>query len=285
LRQLEKQDIDQVEKEDLYKKIVESWEVPAGKSEEQAWQEVNKHIEHGKIVQMPRRTNYIYWLTAAAAVAIFAFFLLSPEPSVSMREVSTAMAQREHVILPDGSEADLNAGSKIRFATEWSSERVVELEGEAFFKVKKGSKFSVKTNHGQVDVLGTSFNVKDRTGIFDVECFTGKVGVSAGDARLEITPGEHVVLQGDKLQYSEFTGERTWLTGQFVYNDEPLENVILEVERQFNVKIQHPDFFGRKYTGAFNTKNLREALDVICIPMGYQYSIDENMNVLIEEKN
>jgi ferric-dicitrate binding protein FerR (iron transport regulator) len=272
-----------VEKENLYKKIIQSWEVPSGKSQEEAWNEVNNRINQGRIVELPRRTNYLYWASAAAAVALLAFFLISPKSEVKMLEVATAMAQREHVVLPDGSEVELNAGSQLRFASQWNADRTVELQGEAFFKVKKGSSFTVKTTQGQVQVLGTSFNVLDRANKFDVECFTGKVGVSSGNEHVEITPGQHVSLFNGRFEYQEASGEHTWLTGQFVYNDEPLANVLDEVERQFNVRIKRPDLIGRKYTGVFTTKNLKEALDVICIPMGYKYSIDEYMNVSLEE--
>jgi transmembrane sensor len=272
-----------VEKENLYKKVIQSWEVPSGKSQEEAWNEVSTRISQGKIVELPRRKNYLYWVSAAAAVAVFAFFLLSPKSELKMQDVTTALAHREHVLLPDGSEVELNAGSHLRFASQWTNDRTVELEGEAFFKVKKGSQFTVKTNQGQVQVLGTSFNVLDRANKFAVECFTGKVEVSSGKEKVEITPGQHVLLSNGRFEYQEASGDRTWLTGQFVYNDEPLENVFFEVERQFNVHINHPDLVGRKYTGAFTTKNLEEALDVICIPMGYKYSIDEYMNVSLEE--
>lgn len=274
-----------MEKENLHKKIVAGWEVPAGMSEEQAWKEVNQKIGQGKVVAMPRRTNYLYWAGAVAAIAVFAFLVFSPSSSVTTVDVTAALAQHKHIVLPDGSEVELNAGSNIKYASEWTNERVVELQGEAFFQVKKGSRFSVKTTQGTVEVLGTSFNVKDREGVFDVECFTGKVGVSSGNERVEITPGQHVTLQNGKLAFTEPTGNRTWVNGQFVYTEEPLENVLSEVERQFNVKITRPSLEGRKYTGTFTTNSLNEALDLVCLPMGYQYSIDEEMNVVVLARN
>jgi transmembrane sensor len=45
------------------------------------------------------------------------------------------------------------------YSDDWSKERTLSLEGEAFFEVQKGSKFSVVTSDGIVEVLGTSFDV------------------------------------------------------------------------------------------------------------------------------
>ena len=63
--------------------------------------------------------------------------------------------------LPDGSIVWLNSASTFSYAAKFGKTRSVTLVGEAFFEVEKDSKpFNVETNHGTVEVQGTSFNVK-----------------------------------------------------------------------------------------------------------------------------
>ena len=66
-------------------------------------------------------------------------------------------------------------------SNKWDKKRRVRLEGEAFFKVAKGSTFTVDTKTGSVKVLGTQFNVKNRIGFFEVVCYEGLVGVTVSD--------------------------------------------------------------------------------------------------------
>ena len=73
------------------------------------------------------------------------------------------------VTLPDGSKVNLNADSRLTYKPyQWIISRNVELEGEAFFEVKQGKRFSVKSNQNKVNVLGTSFNIFSRPGNYRV---------------------------------------------------------------------------------------------------------------------
>ena len=111
--------------------------------------------------------------------------------------------------LPDGSVATLNAQSSISYEPgEWSSARRVELNGEAFFEVKKGTPFLVKTPYGDVQVLGTSFNVDARKDHFSVACFTGSVRVVAASRSQVLSPGERVFVSDNVLKMGVFEGDK-----------------------------------------------------------------------------
>ena len=113
---------------------------------------------------------------AAAIALIFAasyFYISTLDESVS-----TQYAERSEVRLPDNSEIILNADSRISYSDKnWKKERNVSLQGEAFFKVAKGQKFTVATKDGLETVLGTQFNVENRKGFFEVTCYEGLVSV------------------------------------------------------------------------------------------------------------
>jgi ferric-dicitrate binding protein FerR (iron transport regulator) len=184
------------------------------------------------------------------------------------------------VFLPDSSEVVLNAESEIVFNKKtWNENRLVSLSGEAFFKVKKGSRFTVKTTKGNIEVLGTSFNIFARNEKLTVKCFTGRVKVYNTFQNQIITPGEGVKIEnGNQIEKYAFNNQQTadWTKGEFYFESADLKTVFDEIERQYNVKINLPDISGRKYTGFFTDKNLDQALQNVCIPMKLSFSVNKN---------
>ena len=77
--------------------------------------------------------------------------------------ISTPNARMFHLVLPDGSKVWLNAASSIKYPTVFlGKERVVEIDGEAYFEIAKNATapFKVKVDgETEVEVLGTSFNI------------------------------------------------------------------------------------------------------------------------------
>lgn len=262
--------------QEKYQDIIKQWQLPEGKSTEEAWQSLSQRLEEGRVVKMPQRQWWRY--AAAAAVVIgLATFLLWPAPSETL-VVNTAAGEHRTVTLPDGSVAELNAGSSLA----WTADRTLQLSGEAFFKVKKGSTFTVETAQGKVEVLGTSFNVLSRASEFEVACETGRVAVTAQGSRVEITPGKSTSLVNGALVLGSFdTPVSTWTSGKFVYQEEPLQNVLAELERQFNVRISSPLVQDRFYTGAFEGDDLNAALAAVCAPMALTFKVVDAQNVLI----
>ena len=115
------------------------------------------------------------------------FFLMSTN------EIShtTAFGEQKIIELPDGSLVTMNSKSTIEFNPDsWESNRILNLSGEAYFKVKKGSQFTVNTTNGNVVVLGTEFNVNSSHNFFEVICYEGKVKVEKNHKDYILTPGK-----------------------------------------------------------------------------------------------
>lgn len=178
---------------------------------------------------------------AAAAVLLGVVWFVWPAST----EVVLKLANAEKIegYLPDESTFALNAGSTLRYDKEtWNEDRTLNLEGEAYFKVKEGSKFTVKTKNGSVQVLGTQFNVWSRNGILEVKCKSGKVAVlSSGGVLLdELEFNDAVRVENQKITEEwRFIGqnEADWVAGITRFKKVPLKVVLEELERQFDVKI------------------------------------------------
>lgn len=237
-----------------------------------------------------RRFHIGRWAAAASVLLLLgaAIWLIPQYFDGQSITTTTALAQTSDVALPDGSSAQLNASSSLSYSNEaWEEERLVKLSGEAFFQVKKGEKFTVKTDRGQVQVLGTSFNVFDRDGDFHVTCHTGKVRVNTGDQEVILSPGTKCHLIDGQLVKSDIQIDpgKTWMQGYFLYDNEGLDNVFAEVERQFDVKVDYTRINNnRRYSGFFISNDLEKALQSICWPLRLTYKI-EGKNVTIYQED
>jgi ferric-dicitrate binding protein FerR (iron transport regulator) len=268
-----------------YQDILKQWKVPEGKSSELAWEELQSKLNNRKSQPKVISLRWKPFVSVAAAAAVI-ISLIVFWPNETLRTVACNAGDHQIVTLPDASTAQLNAGSSLSYCDDWSDERTVELNGQAFFEVIKGSKFQVVTSSGVVEVLGTSFDVFSRGTDFRVACRTGKVRVSAGKQSVEIAPGFTAVMENDRLLVGEFDlSEADWRNGEFIYEEADLMEVFEELRRQFNVQLQAPSAEGRKYTGRFSNKNLDEALQLVCLPMGLKYTITNNQVVVIEESS
>jgi ferric-dicitrate binding protein FerR (iron transport regulator) len=226
-------------------------------------------------------------LLAAACFAAFFFF----RPSIGeMKNVTTGIGEEITEVLPDGSEVRLNSESNLVYDLEnWDSKRQIKMSGVAFFEVKKGSKFTVESDKGTVEVLGTSFNVNTRGQLFEVVCKTGKVLVtdSSKKSNLTLEPGDesHFIDGNLKLINNPGIVQVPWLEGVYTFNNKPLAEVLEEIERQFPFKCKLSDEHSKlKYTGFFKKKDLNDALFAITWPLGLKYRIEGNVIFITDEK-
>nr|WP_297782604.1 FecR family protein [uncultured Allomuricauda sp.] len=203
-------------------------------------------------------------------------------------EVTTDFAERSEVVLPDNSEIFLNADSHISYSKKnWDNKRNVDLEGEAFFKVAKGKKFTVSTDQGTVSVLGTQFNVENRKGFFEVTCYEGLVSVTHNNNESKLPAGSSfLVINGKIIKTGSPDGTLpSWMNNESNFESIPLKYVFAELERQFNVKVSSKNIdINTLFTGSFNNTDLNMALKSISTPSQTQYKI-EGDNVLFYAGN
>ncbi len=228
----------------------------------------------------------IVWKVAAVFALLLAGYYYTTTLDTS---VKTEIAQTETFSLPDGSEVVLNSGSKITYNKKnWDDARELSLDGEAYFKVNKGSKFSVKTLEGTVSVLGTQFNVFARDGLFTVACYEGLVSVAFHDTLLKVPAGNKIQIENGKLVFNEPSENPSpiWLTDESHFENAPLRMVIKELKRKYlvNVSLENIDST-KRFTGTFTHKNLDLALKSICEPLQLNYKINNNGAVTIDAKN
>ena len=269
-----------------------SFKVPAGISAEEAYARFRTRIASGSHEQPSGKKavvrRLVYAIASAAALVVVITVLWFLYSGRNMEEVTAEAGTHAEHRLPDGSHVIINAGSSIRYDRHsFAAVRKLNLEGEAFFNVVKGNSFQISTTQADIFVLGTSFNVYSRYEGFRVTCITGMVRVIAEDITVDLTPGESAEIESNKLvSYSDKKPETStdWTKGEFSYDNSSLIQVLNEMERQFNVKFVAGDLADRHFTGSFTNNDLKNALDIVCIPMGLTYEIGNKGKILIREK-
>lgn len=222
------------------------------------------------------------WIGRVAAILVLAlglaFFFYTNNTTTLVADAG----ERTEFTLPDNSQVVLNAGSEAEYKSwNWDNNRVVELDGEAYFKVAKGQTFDVKTSLGTVTVVGTQFNVKARNNRFDVTCFEGKVKVTHNNKEVILTPGMSIAYEGSEsitVPQPE-TVQPGWLTYETSFASEKFENVVDELERQYNITIDTKNTTispADTFTGTLPMNNLQQALDVFA--QTYQLKAEKTGN-------
>lgn len=246
------------------------------KSQADVWAEMEALVE-AKPAGRSVKVNF-----RSTVIAIAASFLVLIGVGTFMRyyQVTEVCYAGEHQLaqLPDGSTIDMNAETVVKYNPYWwRFKREVRFEGEAFFEVEKGKKFSVVSTKGVTEVLGTSFNIFSREAIYKVTCVTGSVRVISPtkntvvlkpNSKAEIRSNGTIDVKTDIETFPEIS----WKKNIFLFTAAPLQEVFYEIERQYNVDIKASIDSYALYTGNFS-KDLKveEVLSYVCPALGLEY--------------
>ncbi|MDD2938764.1 MAG: FecR family protein [Proteiniphilum sp.] len=199
--------------------------------------------------------------------------------------------QRINLVLSDHTNLWLNANTTFRYPTEFSKKnRTVYLDGEAYFEVSKNEKkpFVVKTTQGDIHVTGTSFNLESysKHQSFVTSLFEGGVDVYRNEEKVvSLNPNEKSTLKSNELIVSKITDTDPylWRKGLIAFNKENLENILLSLEKYFDVDIQiNPlNLPQHTYTGKFRQSDgVDYALKVLQKSIRFKYERDETTNII-----
>jgi transmembrane sensor len=236
-------------------------------------------------------------------------------------EVSTCNGSKTTITLPDGSKVWLNAGSVLTYNKDFGGEkREVELSGEAFFEVVPATSpataqkipFIIHTQHIDVRVLGTAFNVKSYPGDKHTETSLvhGKVEVmihNRPEEKIVLHPNEKLIVKNEeaaepvtgkpatpdtepfvslsKLTYTDADSlivETAWVKNKLAFNNESLLEVAEKIERWYNVEIEIRDLKlqAERLSGNFENETVQQALDYLSISTPFHYTMQGNKVII-----
>ena len=275
-------------KEDLSSRassLAGHYRVPARRSKEEAWALLQEKIGREASASPPSRSRSLRRTLLPVAASLLLLVAAAAWLLLSTVTVTVPRGRQLSITLPDGSAATLNAGTRLS-RHRFFAARKVKLTGEGYFHVTKGPGFRVVTPNGTVTVKGTRFNVLSREEMLDVACYGGEVAVmpAAKGKSVSLKKGEGIkFVAGEGEKYSLTTDQAgpAWKEGLFRFRNVPLQEVLDEMERQFDIDIVYHGSGERYYTGAFRNDSLEKALKMVCIPMYLEYVIRDDHQVVL----
>lgn len=208
--------------------------------------------------------------------------------------VSVEKGQKANVVLPDGSKVWVNSDSKLSYGSRFNQkERVLSLEGEAYFEVSpdKERPFIVRTNELAVRALGTSFNVKsyEEEKSASTVLMTGKVEVRTNKDCIVLSPNERIIFnkQTGRIEKSsvENAGDYiNWKYNALTFNGETFESIVHTLERYYNTRIVFESEALKKYrfTGTPGNTSLESILQILSLTSPLSYEVKDSVILLRE---
>ena len=241
----------------------------------------------------------VFRITMSIA-AIFIIFLASHNLYIQYHHVYTdtmqvlvvPSGQRAEITLIDGTKVWLNAGSTLRFPSQFADDRHIQLKGEGFFDVAKDTKkpFIVETDKHQVRVHGTSFNVSAYPGNpFEVSLLKGSVSVYSKQTKETslLKPGEKICDSNKTHFHKESIPNHDpflWKQGIISFHNESVENIFRKLELFYDIKIinKNKQLLKKYYTGKFKMKDgIEQILKVLRYSSDFQYHYNMEDNEII----
>lgn len=243
----------------------------------------------------------MFRIVAAVIIPLFVVstFFISKLFSVDKQNnfiVSVEQGNKATVTLPDKSKVWMNSNSTLEYKKGKKNTREVKLIGEAFFKVfkDKNHPFIVTVNNLQVEVLGTSFNVKARQGsdIIETSLVEGSIKLQSTDLSQDyyLKPNEKAIYSQSKKQLQIMNTdndlETAWKDNKLKFSSERFIDVMAMLEDWYGVKIicKCPEIENDLMSGTFKDEKLETTLDILKIQYKIHYVRHNDTIVILSNK-
>ena len=168
----------------------------------------------------------------------------------TLLSLSTPKGGTYQITLPDGTNVWLNSASTLRYPSRFDdSERIVELEGEAYFEVVpadgKPRPFRVKTKEQTVEVLGTHFCItayidepETKTTLVEGAVQVFNLKTNRAD---QLKPGEQSIIRNAQTEIRNVNTETViaWKNGIFYFEDTPFEQMMKQIDRWYDIEVHY----------------------------------------------
>lgn len=233
-----------------------------------AWEKVKSRFKpKAKKAVIPIKT----WrkLSAIAAIAILGLLTFLFINKSQVNQFVNYDSNPFELILPDGSTVWLAKGAEVAYSKNFETHREINLKGEAYFEVERDENhpFKIETNAGSIEVLGTGFNINAEENSTVVNVSHGRVAFSTKKDKIELSSGEGAISKQDKIKPIQEDQRNifSWVTGQFIFEDTPLKDVVSILNKYYPEKIEllSPEKGDYTLSGNFNQVEIKDIIEVI----------------------
>lgn len=209
--------------------------------------------------------------------------------------IKTARGMEYKLVLADGSKVWLNSESSLRYPEAFNGEtREVYANGEVYLEVaKKPEKpFYVHFNNKRVKVLGTAFNVRtyedEKNDV--ITLVEGSVALSTANEKVVLKPNEQATCGADNgimVNPVNATVYTAWKDGRFVYRDAPLQQIVSDLARWYDVDVFYQNQRMKNERFSLNTNrqdNIQQILEALELTETVKFKVN-GKNIVIQSVN
>lgn len=214
------------------------------------------------------------------------------------QSIYTPVGGQYQVILSDGTKVWLNAASSISYPSSFTNakERIIKLNGEAYFEVAKqvslnGKRvpFFVKTATQTVEVLGTHFNISSYTDNPSTvtTLVEGSVRVTDQQQKLVLLiPNQQSVVTQNNIivQKADLETALAWKNGRIEFKDADLKTILKEVSRWYNIEVSYSGALTKRtFNGSVSRQSNLSVLLKILAYNNINFSITQDQHTKINK--
>ena len=223
-------------------------------------------------LQREKRIKPMYWLAAASVALLVGTFMLLRQPLYIAQQTAQ---NTDSLLLPDGTRLYLNAHTSVKYPRHFkgNSREVFVQQGEVFVDVKHMPEkpFSVHLKNVEIQVLGTSFDVKQTAKGVNVFVQTGRVKAIYKNSKKSVilTPGQEAQMLLAEATISTRRHRNNnpiaWKTGYLSFDDAPLSEVakVLEDYYKVHIVLKNEALADKKLLATFHKESLSEVMDIL----------------------
>lgn len=271
------------------------------------WEQLNRILEndqdlnHQKLKAPPKSATWtkqmLLWAASLGLLALTTVYFISNRT----REIvhTTDFGEITSITLPDNSVVTLNSNSKLTYPNSLggdSQDRIIRLEGEAYFSVvptESHQRFLVHTpNNVVVEVLGTEFNVKQRNSGTKIVLNSGKISLKIKDKQqVLMKPGELVSITKQSSHYQKVAINTdlytSWKCKLFLFEDTPLKEVIALLEDNYGLRVEVKDaaLLEQKVSGSVPSDNINLLMEGLSASFGLTIHHSQNRVTITQKLN
>jgi ferric-dicitrate binding protein FerR (iron transport regulator) len=241
------------------------------------------------------KNRLINWTVKAAAVLFLPLLIYSGLSFYKHRgeekdvwvEITAPAWTRAQFSLPDGTTGWLNSKSSIKYAGNFAGNRQVELNGEAYFDVKKDqdNPFLVSTGGIQLEVLGTRFNVSSYHDEKEVEVVLEEgslrfINLSTEQSQI-MNPNDLIIYDRTLKSMSSSVVQTkkylAWTEGALIFRNDPIDVIARRIGRWYNADVEIAGNIDSnlRLRATFFDENLEEVLKILKISLPIDYRIQD----------
>ena len=247
------------------------------------------------------RIAAIFVVSFALGITCYYFFTKNQPEQIAFSENIVPLGSKIEISMPDGTTISLNAGSTLRYPTNYGkNKRDIYLSGEGYFNVagQAGKPFTVHTTMANIKAYGTEFNVKayPDENVMETTLINGEIVVENGEAagafdRVTLKPGQRATItvmehqpevaitqpDPDIIEAIVSCKEHNWRI-----ESETLQDIAVKLERRYDVHITVDDRLkNTRFTGPLGDETLEQVLHYIQLSVPIQYHIDgKNVEIM-----